>query len=80
MLQIAWAGLVLVILVNLLLDCYKYELLGKDGLKDTSKYMGYSDELKARAVEDYLFGDMSLLDICRKYKISSKTALIEWIQ
>lgn len=58
----------------------KYESLGKDGLKDTSKYMNYSDELKRRAVEDYLSGGTSLLEICRKYKIRSKTALRDWIK
>lgn len=58
----------------------KYESLGKDGLKDTSKYMNYSDELKTLAVEDYLSGKGSLLEICRKYKIRSKTALRDWIK
>ncbi len=58
----------------------KYESLGKEGLKDTSKKMKYSDELKARAVEEYLSGKGSLLEICRKYKIRTKTSLREWIK
>lgn len=42
--------------------------------------MNYSDDLKIRAVEDYLSGGTSLLEICRKYKIRSKTTLRKWIK
>ena len=58
----------------------KYELLEKDGLKDTCENMNYSNELKVRAAEDYLSGKGSLLEICRKYKIRSKAALRDWIK
>lgn len=58
----------------------KYEALGKDGLKDIRKNMNYSVELKTRAAEEYLSGKGSLLEICRKYKIRSKTALRNWIK
>ena len=59
----------------------KYESLGKEGLKDTHQNMKYSNELKIQAVKDYPSGGRSLLEICRKYKIRSKTALrnrIKW--
>lgn len=59
----------------------KYESLEKGGLKDTHKNMKYNDDLKTQAVEDYLLGKGSLIEICRKYKIRSKMALrdrIKW--
>ncbi len=40
----------------------------------------YSPELKRKAVQDYLKGKGSLLDICNKYKIRSKTQLRTWIK
>lgn len=41
-----------------------YESLGKEGLKYSCQNMKYSNELKTRAVVDYLSGGMGLLEIC----------------
>ena len=40
----------------------------------------YSPELKRQAVQDYLSGGGSLLEISKKYKIRSKTQLERWIK
>lgn len=40
----------------------------------------YNKELKIQAVQDYLSGKGSQLEICRKYKISSHTILQDWIK
>ena len=40
----------------------------------------YSEELKRKAVEDYLAGRGILQEICRKYKIRSKCQLHTWIK
>jgi transposase len=40
----------------------------------------YNKELKLQAVQDYLSGKGSQLEICRKYKISSHTILQDWIK
>lgn len=57
----------------------KYEAEGADGLKKSNKYKQYSAELKYAAVSEYLSGSMSQQEICKKYKISSKTQLQRWI-
>ncbi|OEH85551.1 transposase, partial [Desulfuribacillus stibiiarsenatis] len=56
-----------------------YLSLGPDGLLNTSKNSVYSAEFKTSAVRDYLAGNGSLLDICRKYGIKSKTQLNNWV-
>ena len=40
----------------------------------------YSPELKQKAIEDYFSGLGGLLEICKKYKIKSKTQLRDWIK
>lgn len=40
----------------------------------------YSPELKQQAVEEYLSGKISQLDICKKYHIRKQTQLRKWIQ
>ena len=40
----------------------------------------YSKELKEQAVKDYLSGDGSLLEICKKHKIKSTRQLRSWIK
>ena len=44
------------------------------------KYKKYSKELKLQAVLDYLAGQSSIDDICKKYKIRSKGKLQIWIK
>ncbi|WP_141709292.1 helix-turn-helix domain-containing protein, partial [Desulfuribacillus stibiiarsenatis] len=56
-----------------------YLSLGPDGLLNTSKNSVYTAEFKTSAVRDYLAGNGSLLDICRKYGIKSKTQLNNWV-
>lgn len=57
-----------------------YQSLGEEGLITTSKNTIYSTITKQNAVEDYLGGKGSLLDICRKYQIRSTTQLRSWIK
>ena len=57
----------------------KYNSEGADGLKTSNRHKKYSIELKYAAVFEYLSGSMSQQEICKKYKISSKTQLQRWI-
>ncbi|MBU8914926.1 helix-turn-helix domain-containing protein [Bacillus sp. FJAT-29953] len=57
----------------------KYELYGIDGLKESHGWKEYSDELRQSAIQDYLSGNYSKLEICRKYKVS-RGALNVWIK
>ncbi len=43
-------------------------------------YKKYSKELKLQAVLDYLDGNGSQADICKKYEIPSKAKLQNWIK
>lgn len=52
-----------------------YECFGEEGISYSSKYKGYSRELKEAAVKDYLQGKGSQAEICKKYKICSQKQL-----
>ena len=56
-----------------------YESLGEDAflMRD---YKSYSAQLKMNAVKDYLSGEGSQTDICKKYGIRSKSKLQKWIK
>lgn len=56
-----------------------YRSLGPNGLINTSKNTVYTVELKTRAVQDYLSGGGSHMEICRKYGIKSTCQLRNWI-
>lgn len=56
-----------------------YQSLGPEGLMNTSKNSSYSVQLKKTAVEDYLSGGSSHMDICKRYGIKSTTQLRNWI-
>lgn len=66
-------------------DSYLRRLVAKakaDGIEciktsHTNKH--YSTETKRAAVQEYLSGKNSQLDICTKYKISNTCVLIDWI-
>ncbi len=58
----------------------KYEAEGSLGLTQAEKNRVYSEELKLQAVLEYLGGEGSLREICKKYKIRSKRQLIDWIK
>jgi transposase len=56
-----------------------YQSLGSNGLISVSKNIVYSTELKTIAVQDYLAGGGSHMEICRKYGIKSTCQLRSWI-
>lgn len=56
-----------------------YQSLGPSGLMNTSKNISSSAELKVAAVEDYLAGRGSHMELCRKYGIKSTCQLRKWI-
>jgi len=56
-----------------------FESMGEVGLLPSQKNTNYSKELKYSAVNDYLSGQYSQLDICKKYKIRSTCQLNNWI-
>lgn len=57
-----------------------YQTFGRDGLSDKHRQASYSAEVRTAAVKDYLSGVGSQADICKKYKIYSKTQLQNWIK
>lgn len=58
---------------------FRYQSLGDDGLLTTNKNSIYSKQLKESAIEEYITGKGSQSDICKKYKIRSRTQLMDWI-
>ena len=58
----------------------KYEAEGSLGLTQAEKNRVYSEELKLQAVMEYLGGEGSLREICKKYNIRSKKQLMDWIK
>lgn len=56
-----------------------YEAMGTSGLTIGHMNSRYSVELKTAAVETYLRGEGSLLEICKRFSIRSKTQLRDWI-
>jgi transposase len=56
-----------------------YKSMGNAGLITSTTNVSYSEELKYAAVQEYLQGTASKLDICRKYHIRSVTQLSNWI-
>jgi len=58
----------------------RYESEGVYGLLPSERDRNYSPELKMKAVLAYLRGNMSLQDVCEKYKIRSERQLRDWIK
>lgn len=58
----------------------RYEAEGAAAFLPAEENRIYSPELKRQAVEDYLSGGTSLVDICKKYKIRSVSRLQDWIK
>lgn len=58
----------------------RYEIEGEEGLQNKKQNKKYSAELKIQAVKEYLSGKGSLMEVCRKYKISSLSVLERWIK
>lgn len=57
----------------------KHETFGIDGFEHTG-HRNYPRELKKSAVNAYLSGEGSQASICKKYGISSRTQLQNWIK
>jgi transposase-like protein len=56
-----------------------YEAMGSSGLAAGHTNSKYSKELKTAAVEAYLRGEGSQMEICKRYSIRSRTQLRNWI-
>jgi transposase-like protein len=59
---------------------YLYETYGIEGLQKAKGWKHYSKELKLAAIKDYLSGNYSLIEVIRKYEISSGSVLEKWIK
>jgi len=57
-----------------------YEIMGPPGLSTVHTNNRYSVELKTAAVEAYLRGEGSQLEICKRYSIRSKKQIQDWIR
>ena len=58
----------------------RYESEGAAGLLPYEVNRKYSPELKTKAVLEYLRGNMSLPEVCKKYKIRAERQLRNWIK
>ena len=58
----------------------RYETEGAEGFLPLERNRVYSAELKRQAVEEYLNGEGSHQDICKKYKIRDARQLRDWIK
>lgn len=58
----------------------KYKLFGIKGLLTERINTKYSDEIKARAINDFRNANGSLRDICIRYNISFHSILRKWIK
>lgn len=58
----------------------KYKSFGPKGLITNPKNTIYENDVKLKAITDYLSGVGSTYDICRNYNISSPSVLEEWIK
>lgn len=56
-----------------------YQSLGPSGLLSTSKNIRYPATLKTAAVQEYLAGDISYMEICKKYGVKSSRQIRDWI-
>ncbi|MGE5543666.1 MAG: transposase [Bacillota bacterium] len=56
-----------------------YESMGPSGLAPQASNSRYSVELKTAAVEEYLRGEGSQMEICKRYQIRSEKQLRNWI-
>lgn len=54
-------------------------MFGEEEVTTPSKRKNYSDNVKIYDLNDWLSGELSKRDICKKYKIRSITQLENWI-
>ena len=57
-----------------------YIYFGEDGLERLWKKNFYSKEVKKATVQDYLSGNYSLREVTRKYRLSGRTVLRNWLK
>jgi len=57
----------------------KYKTFGCEGLKTSYTNSRYSSELKLKSVREYLDGEGSLRELCKKHKIASEFQLLQWV-
>lgn len=57
-----------------------YEVMGPSGLAAIHTNSKYSKDLKTVAVEAYLRGEGSQVEICKRYNIRNKVQLQDWIK
>lgn len=58
----------------------RYKVEGAAGFLSTERNRVYGAETKLEAVQDYLSGSGSILDICQKHKIRDEHTLRDWIK
>ena len=58
----------------------KYDAEGVDGFLPQKRNRIYAPELKLQVVEEYLASTQSILDLCKKYKISDTHVVRKWIK
>lgn len=56
-----------------------YDSQGAEGLQERHHNREWSTEIKLSAVNEYISGNGSMWDICKKYKISNDCILKQWI-
>lgn len=59
---------------------FLYEIYGIESLEESKTWRRYSKKLKEMAVLEYLNGEDSQVNICRRYAISSHSTLQRWIK
>jgi len=59
---------------------YNYNKYGIDGLKESKRWNKYSQALKENAIQDYLSGKFSKIEVTQKYEISSTSLLLKWVK
>ncbi|OZM56050.1 IS3 family transposase [Lottiidibacillus patelloidae] len=59
---------------------YKFDKFGFEGLKESSSWKKYSNELKQLAINDFLSGKYSLEEVAKKHEISNESVLRNWIK
>lgn len=60
--------------------CRNYEIFGESAFREDKEQKSWSTEVKLTAVQEYLSGNSSIQDICKKYKISTQTIFRKWIK
>jgi transposase len=59
---------------------YLYQTYGMDGLQGSKGWKRYTKDVKTAAVLDYISGSYSMNEVVRKYEISSRSLLKQWIR